>query len=236
LASRRSIQREVLMRQLDQPFCFPFGNRRLLHCLPADKLHQGGEGGDTRQPEGEVPAWESCGKVIRQERQEYQEFVVSWRAPPRLDLKSVDASRRRRELLRPLYAMDMNEEACWVILGARAFGREEENDTRPARSSLFLLISVSNPWQSAHVRLPTCSSSSSRWAYYGVAHPRWRPRSIASSPRGLVYQGAAGGRDDLSRGYVSSRRLPQWTQGPASITRGRSVQYIEDDLGLGAYA
>lgn len=138
-------ERTGLMRQLDQPFCFPFGNRRLLHCLPADKLHQGGEGGDTRQPEGEVPAWESCGKVIRQERQEYQEFVVSRRASPRLGPESVDASRRRRELLRPLYAMDMEKGACWVILGARASGREEENDTRSARPLCFSpipLISV----------------------------------------------------------------------------------------------
>lgn len=42
-------------------------------------MHEGdgSDGGDSRQPAGEVPAWESCGKVIRQERQEYQEFVVS---------------------------------------------------------------------------------------------------------------------------------------------------------------
>jgi hypothetical protein len=58
--------------QLDQPFCLPFGNRRLLHCLPASQAHQAeGEG-----QYGEVPAWEACGKVISVERRDYWEFVV----------------------------------------------------------------------------------------------------------------------------------------------------------------
>jgi hypothetical protein len=52
--------------QLDQPFCMPFGNRRLLHCQ------------DPRKPDkGEVPAWEACGKVVRKEKQDFYEFVVS---------------------------------------------------------------------------------------------------------------------------------------------------------------
>lgn len=56
--------------QLDQPFCQPFGNRRLLHCIPADKK-------DDPNPPGEIPAWESCGKVLKLEQREYYEFVVS---------------------------------------------------------------------------------------------------------------------------------------------------------------
>ncbi|KAK1921614.1 hypothetical protein DB88DRAFT_498582 [Papiliotrema laurentii] len=63
--------------ELDQPFCLPFGNRRLLHCLPASKLPQAGEEGSTKQPTGEVPAWESCGRVIRQEREDFWEFVTA---------------------------------------------------------------------------------------------------------------------------------------------------------------
>jgi hypothetical protein len=56
----------TLTAQLDQPFCMPFGNRRLLHCQ------------DPRKPDkGEVPAWEACGKVVRKEKQDFYEFVVS---------------------------------------------------------------------------------------------------------------------------------------------------------------
>ncbi|RSH92223.1 hypothetical protein EHS25_008638 [Saitozyma podzolica] len=51
--------------ELDQPFCMPFGNRRLLHCQ------------DPRKPDkGEVPAWEACGKVVRKEKQDFYEFVT----------------------------------------------------------------------------------------------------------------------------------------------------------------
>ncbi|ORY31028.1 hypothetical protein BCR39DRAFT_593552 [Naematelia encephala] len=67
--------------ELDQPFCLPFGNRRLLHCLPADQAHDvlsGYESADDRkQPKGEVPAWEACGKVIVTERRDFYEFVTA---------------------------------------------------------------------------------------------------------------------------------------------------------------
>jgi hypothetical protein len=51
--------------QLDQPFCQPFGNRKLLHCSK-----------DGDRSKGEVPAWEACGKAISLERRYYWEFVV----------------------------------------------------------------------------------------------------------------------------------------------------------------
>lgn len=54
--------------QRTQPFCQPFGNRRLLHC----KSSKESDGRST-----EVPAWEACGKVVKQERQDFWEFVVS---------------------------------------------------------------------------------------------------------------------------------------------------------------
>ncbi|WWD21528.1 hypothetical protein CI109_106014 [Kwoniella shandongensis] len=59
--------------ELDQPFCLPFGNRRLLHCIPAAKA----DSPSTSSQGGEVPAWEACGKVIKKERQDYWEFVTA---------------------------------------------------------------------------------------------------------------------------------------------------------------
>lgn len=49
----------------------PFGNRRLLHCVPA--AYKGSE----KEPPGEVPAWEACGKVVKKEERDYYEFIVS---------------------------------------------------------------------------------------------------------------------------------------------------------------
>ncbi|WWC86873.1 uncharacterized protein L201_001752 [Kwoniella dendrophila CBS 6074] len=59
--------------ELDQPFCFPFGNRRLLHCIPSSAAEEAAKGNHL----GEVPAWEACGKVIRKERQDFWEFVTA---------------------------------------------------------------------------------------------------------------------------------------------------------------
>jgi hypothetical protein len=123
--------------QIYQPYCHPYGNRRLVHCVPhqhdsdakneaaysaedtyfssqkdamTNHAHIGSgskavphlqtaEGEDQdgvkvyitswqgkkiswNDVEGEVPAWESCGKVIVAERQSYWRFVVS-RQPDR---------------------------------------------------------------------------------------------------------------------------------------------------------
>ncbi|KAK6903699.1 hypothetical protein L486_03270 [Kwoniella mangroviensis CBS 10435] len=59
--------------ELDQPFCFPFGNRRLLHCIPSSSAEEAKNGNHV----GEVPAWEACGKVVRKERQDFWEFVTA---------------------------------------------------------------------------------------------------------------------------------------------------------------
>ncbi|WVW78413.1 hypothetical protein I302_100367 [Kwoniella bestiolae CBS 10118] len=59
--------------ELDQPFCFPFGNRRLLHCIPSSAAEDAKNGNHV----GEVPAWEACGKVVRKERQDFWEFVTA---------------------------------------------------------------------------------------------------------------------------------------------------------------
>ncbi|KAM6492438.1 hypothetical protein JOM56_012162 [Amanita muscaria] len=67
---------------LQEPFCRPFGNRRLVHCVndsgdgqrhsPPESLnHQ-----DSGHPEGETIAWESCGRIPHQERADFYEFVA----------------------------------------------------------------------------------------------------------------------------------------------------------------
>ncbi|OXB34896.1 hypothetical protein J007_05408 [Cryptococcus neoformans] len=56
--------------ELDQAFCLPFGNRRLLHCIPA-------YANTSMSQQGEVPAWEACGKVVKKEAQDFYEFVTA---------------------------------------------------------------------------------------------------------------------------------------------------------------
>ncbi|KAI9636361.1 uncharacterized protein MKK02DRAFT_45068 [Dioszegia hungarica] len=71
--------------ELDQPFCMPYGNRRLLHCRkPGQSTGGSGAGGGAgagtgagKDGAGEIPAWEACGKVVKKERQDFWEFVVS---------------------------------------------------------------------------------------------------------------------------------------------------------------
>ncbi|PCH44853.1 hypothetical protein WOLCODRAFT_91023 [Wolfiporia cocos MD-104 SS10] len=81
---------------LHEPFCQPFGNRRLVHCAPAANsthpadrpAHQlptaGGDPHDSRpRPsatpdirQGEIPAWESCGRIVEKERADFYEFLA----------------------------------------------------------------------------------------------------------------------------------------------------------------
>jgi hypothetical protein len=62
----------ILVRfQLDQPFCQPFGNRRLLHCVPP-----AAPGAPSTPLAGEIPAWESCGRIPAVERYDFFEFVA----------------------------------------------------------------------------------------------------------------------------------------------------------------
>lgn len=59
----------------------PYGNRRLLHCRHPNKSSGGESGGGSGsgggKQEGEIPAWEACGKVVAAERQDFWEFIVS---------------------------------------------------------------------------------------------------------------------------------------------------------------
>lgn len=58
--------------QMNEPFCRPFGNRRLMHCLNSTSASS--QQGGTTIPE--VPAWESCGRIISKERADFYEFVA----------------------------------------------------------------------------------------------------------------------------------------------------------------
>ncbi|TFK20652.1 hypothetical protein FA15DRAFT_673282 [Coprinopsis marcescibilis] len=84
---------------MHQPFCQPFGNRRLVHCVNATAVaHAAGsprwaqKEGDSNPPpehnkqvdstrpppppEGEQLAWEACGRIPAQERADFLEFVA----------------------------------------------------------------------------------------------------------------------------------------------------------------
>jgi hypothetical protein len=65
------------LAKLRQPFCLPFGNRRLLHCVPSGIATEPYDSDANSSPAGEVPAWEACGKVVKKERSDFYEFVVS---------------------------------------------------------------------------------------------------------------------------------------------------------------
>ncbi|KAE9396427.1 hypothetical protein BT96DRAFT_1021333 [Gymnopus androsaceus JB14] len=90
--------------ELDKPFCQPFGNRRLIHChnstsstpsgssnahevprLPPPGQHNNDYEHEYHPPPssphspssvGETPAWESCGRIVSQERADFYEFIA----------------------------------------------------------------------------------------------------------------------------------------------------------------
>ncbi|KAL5514320.1 hypothetical protein ACEPAG_2408 [Sanghuangporus baumii] len=90
---------------LQEPYCQPFGNRRLLHCVevpstpesdrPSPDTRPDGEGPETddnrdgdiphvppphhpasRPPQSALPAYESCGRRVPKERADFLEFVL----------------------------------------------------------------------------------------------------------------------------------------------------------------
>ncbi|KAH9926771.1 uncharacterized protein B0H18DRAFT_856249, partial [Fomitopsis serialis] len=54
---------------LNEPFCQPFGNRRLMHCSARTSS-------PTYHPPGEIPAWEACGRIVEKERGDFYEFLA----------------------------------------------------------------------------------------------------------------------------------------------------------------
>ena len=69
---------------MNEPFCQPFGNRRLMHCInstsitPEQTQPPNGpiDHPDAPHPEGEILAWESCGRIPARERADFYEFVA----------------------------------------------------------------------------------------------------------------------------------------------------------------
>ncbi|KZV96874.1 hypothetical protein EXIGLDRAFT_764941 [Exidia glandulosa HHB12029] len=63
---------------LHQPYCQPYGNRRLLHCVSKNSTHDDDEHGHDEHSvnDGHIPAWESCGRSPTQQRQEYWQFIA----------------------------------------------------------------------------------------------------------------------------------------------------------------
>ncbi|KAI0360413.1 hypothetical protein OH77DRAFT_1418333 [Trametes cingulata] len=73
---------------LHEPFCQPFGNRRLMHCVPASSVsaphrdHSPTGTSSTRPSsptstaQGETLGWESCGRIVEKERADFYEFVA----------------------------------------------------------------------------------------------------------------------------------------------------------------
>jgi len=68
---------------LHQPYCQPFGNRRLVHCITVPKSQHRPSNAITSEdspiqehPEGEIPAWQACGRIPQQERADFWEFVA----------------------------------------------------------------------------------------------------------------------------------------------------------------
>ncbi|KAF8911720.1 hypothetical protein CPB85DRAFT_1220696 [Mucidula mucida] len=59
---------------LGQPFCQPFGNRRLMHCTNATVPAAPPTATDSTT--GEHLAWGSCGRIVGQERADFYEFVA----------------------------------------------------------------------------------------------------------------------------------------------------------------
>jgi len=70
---------------LHEPFCQPFGNRRLMHCTSDNDSKTSSSAlspqqQDDRTPhpggKGEIPAWQSCGRIVSKERSDYFEFIL----------------------------------------------------------------------------------------------------------------------------------------------------------------
>ncbi|KAJ7577564.1 hypothetical protein C8J56DRAFT_798918, partial [Mycena floridula] len=62
---------------LQEPFCQPFRNRHLLHCMNTTEPSPSPlEHSELQHPAGEALAWESCGRIVKQERADFYEFVA----------------------------------------------------------------------------------------------------------------------------------------------------------------
>lgn len=142
--------------QLNQPFCRPFGNRRLVHCVNGTDIHTTStslshsttvhtndhERHDTNphnppfthepleHPDGEILAWESCGRIIPKERADFYEFVACNFVFAIVSLGVLFFSSRR------LQVMQARQLAARIGLF-----REDERVTRIWKFRHFLIVS-----------------------------------------------------------------------------------------------
>jgi len=70
---------------MEEPYCQPFGNRRLVNCIPRH-IHDNLSSPDSQSsssvhpgqnPDMPLPAYESCGRVTAVERADFFEFVLT---------------------------------------------------------------------------------------------------------------------------------------------------------------
>lgn len=68
---------------MEEPYCQPFGNRRLLHCVPRLGHHNSSSSDSQssarpgQNPDKPLPAYESCGRITAVERADFFEFVLT---------------------------------------------------------------------------------------------------------------------------------------------------------------
>lgn len=166
--------------QKSEPFCQPYGNRRLLHCVPKGHLHHlephdpslsEGE----QQHEKEIPAWEACGKVITMERNDYWEFVVS--SSPSF-VQALEVELNSFVLSSPLPTLLVSRHSYFPLTYLLIW--TDSNHcfvTFPSSLSSLALLH----------RQPTSSSSSSRWSSSSFALGNSQECSIACWQLGLDY-------------------------------------------------
>ncbi|KAF9559453.1 hypothetical protein CPC08DRAFT_666468 [Agrocybe pediades] len=65
---------------MNEPFCQPFGNRRLMHCVnsttPDAAVPPETKTGNHSNTIPELIAWESCGRIPAKERADFYEFIA----------------------------------------------------------------------------------------------------------------------------------------------------------------
>ncbi|KLO16108.1 hypothetical protein SCHPADRAFT_823658, partial [Schizopora paradoxa] len=70
---------------MNEPYCQPFGNRKLLNCVPRTEHHRNLSSPDSQSPSAHpgqnpdkpLPAYESCGRITAVERADFFEFVLT---------------------------------------------------------------------------------------------------------------------------------------------------------------
>ncbi|THH04569.1 hypothetical protein EW145_g5426 [Phellinidium pouzarii] len=149
---------------LHEPFCLPFGNRRLLHCnavsaatydsstpdrLKSGPSHEESDASKsptqsrppTRPPQSAVTAWESCGRRVPKERADFFEFVLCNIIFAALALVGVlvrtermRAVRARRLAARIGVGLRRASSGSWAVMGGMGGALTHSEDTESTES------------------------------------------------------------------------------------------------------